>query len=75
MSPKTTAEELNALQKEGVTLDARMTKMFARHFASYSNGTATRRRTTCFNAAYGRLNDRLQWIRAELRKNGLTSHS
>jgi hypothetical protein len=71
MSQKATAVELKALQKEGVTLDARMTKMFARHFASYGTGTATRRRTTSFNAAYGQLNDRLQWIRSELRKNGL----
>lgn len=71
MSQKTTAEELKALQKEGVALDAKMGQMFVRHFASYSIGTATRRRTTSFNAAYGRLNDRLQWIRSELRRNGL----
>lgn len=74
MSINPNTKETRALQKEAAALDARMGKMFAKHFESYAKGTSTRRRTTSFNAAYGQANDRLQWIRSELRKEGLFPH-
>lgn len=40
-----------------------------RQMARYSEGSATRRRTTTANADADRCNDRIEWLRSEIRRH------
>lgn len=59
---------MRSLQQE---LDAELAKrdrIRERQIARYDNGSATRRRTTTSNAEADRCNERIEWLRAEIRK-------
>ena len=59
-----------------MTLEAELEKELAkrdrireRQLARYSEGAATRRRTTTSNADADRCNDRIEWLRLEIRNS------
>lgn len=56
------------MEKELEKLLAKRDAMNLRHLARYSDGTATRARTTTHNADVGRLNERIDWLRSEIKK-------
>lgn len=64
----TTAQEILS---EIAELNTKMDKMRERHFEAYSLGSATRAKTTTFNANYNRNNDRLQFLKNELKSLSL----
>ena len=59
-----------------MTLESELEKEMAkrdrirqRQLARYSEGSATRRRTTTSNADADRCNERIEWLRSEIRRH------
>lgn len=57
-----------ALQKELDALLARRDRLREKQFNSYVNSTHTRAQTTTSNAEVDRLQDRIEWLRHEIKK-------
>lgn len=56
-------------QRELDGLLAKRDKVRARQVDRWRDGSATRARTTSSNAEADRLNERIEWLRSELRKD------
>lgn len=54
--------------KELEELLARRDALHQRHLSRYDDGSASRARTTTLNAEVGRLNERIEWLRSELKR-------
>ena len=61
-----------ALLAEYCSLTRRYDKAIARQFARYDDGTASRARTTTFNAQAARYAERLLFLKSELRNHNIT---
>lgn len=56
-------------QKELESLLAQREELNARHMNKYRSGVATRAQTTTHNARVSALNERIQWLRNEIKKD------
>lgn len=59
---------MNQYHAELEQMIAKREKMHADHMNKYRNGSATRAKTTTHNANVSQINERIQWLRAEIKK-------
>lgn len=67
--------EVRRLLSEHRRLSARYDAAIFRHFQRYRDGSASRARTTTFNAYAARTADRLRYLRQELARLGVSAPS
>lgn len=59
--------EMESMQREIEHLKEQRSKMGAAHMQRYRDGTATRAKTTSYNAESSRIGERIEWLKVAIR--------